>query len=244
VAPSCLHCSSSASTKEVPPRDVWLSQLSVVILVLSCQRLILNLSEILQKSAAVNSSVTPALLSSKTNVVRIRLPLLLCETRCCSAKSQAYMQHVSVCNEMYAGKCSNEHSRGTACLNFRWTDILQEKWLSETCALSIWQFYVHLFEFTADWVLVMLNGSGQLLTDASTVFKVKVFLLKAYNKQPGYASSMVRSYIQEICNIACDRNLLNYPFPSELIKTTQSDIIVVSGDNVETWKSIPSVFYN
>jgi len=44
------------------------TELSVVIPVLSCLHWILKLSDILQKSATVNSSVTLALLSGKTNI--------------------------------------------------------------------------------------------------------------------------------------------------------------------------------
>jgi len=35
-----------------------------------------------------------------------------------------------------------------------------------------------------------------------------------------------------------------YPFPYELMKTTQSDVIVVIPDNAEALKTVPSVFCN
>jgi len=37
---------------------------------------------------------------------------------------------------------------------------------------------------------------------------------------------------------------IHYIFPAELMKTVQSDIIIVVGDNVETSKTVPSIFYN
>jgi len=40
-----------------------------------------------------------------------------------------------------------------------------------------------------------------------------------------------------------NRNSLNYPSPSELMKTTPSHITVVIGGNVETSKTVPSVFH-
>ena len=41
-----------------------------------------------------------------------------------------------------------------------------------------------------------------------------------------------------------DKNSLNYPFPSQLMKTTQSDIIVIIGGNIEASKTVQSVFCN
>jgi len=69
-------------------------------------RWILNLITALQKSANVNSSVTLALLPSKTNIVRIRSSFFpLWHLTLLQRLHHAYIERVfSVCSDMCAGK--------------------------------------------------------------------------------------------------------------------------------------------
>ena len=58
-------------------------------------------------------------------------------------------------------------------------------------------------------------------------------------QSPG--AHIIYTAVNKLFKIAYDRNSLNYPFPSEFMKNTQSGIVVVIGGNVET---VLSVFYS